>query len=677
MSLIICSNKTDGHNPLDRFSEDQAPFRFRNHLTNTLKLAPNSEVAVQSVKVNKDGLMRLTRFDNWLQFFNQNLRTNADDPLINNSELSTGMPIVCSPDMIDANKPEYVNADEFVSRMTTGMKKGWPHPDMSEDNTKCQVVRAGGGIIGGGFEGFRMTYDYHSQPTVNLFDTVPANWGNLALTHGEASTMDIDVNGQDITCLTSAPNINAGHPTSDNHNVVWMQNYPMSHNQSELIYDLTGLKEGGTQKLNGGFALGLVRGVNNNFSIIPYCATTDELSAFPHHYDYVVYSDQVPTVSGSNFYLKVGHMVYDTDRNGGNARPCCMDEIMYWDNVAGDFPASIWKPPFVASQGRYNMSTNINEFDELRFRIANEIVSIDIRSNSGGGGAKAGTWYNITSYENRAGLGAPKMSVPKPAGQTCWNLYPKVMIRLAGRNTSLMTYQGKDNGHQTGAGMVDDRDWYVRQLKQGQIRRCMEIDTRHYNNLDSALYYVQKGCSGALGTSILTDYENITILAPDRTHYLGTEEANMQNRLGYIARAILDNSQAVRVLQAIAYVSDAVPEIMDFSSQFIRLDNWTQTTQNAGTGRPSKILYHMPRFDTSNREVGTGLYFEPHQRVYVKLNNTEPLHVNELQLTICDNKERLTEDLTGQTIICLHVQVSPTPLINYSTGYLIEDKKGE
>ena len=57
MSLIICSNKTDGHNPLDRFSEDQAPFRFRNHLTNTLKLAPNSEVAVQSVKVNKDGLM--------------------------------------------------------------------------------------------------------------------------------------------------------------------------------------------------------------------------------------------------------------------------------------------------------------------------------------------------------------------------------------------------------------------------------------------------------------------------------------------------------------------------------------------------------------------------------------------------------------------------------------------
>ena len=124
----------------------------------------------------------------------------------------------------------------------------------------------------------------------------------------------------------------------------------------------------------------------------------------------------------------------------------------------------------------------------------------------------------------------------------------------------------------------------------------------------------------------------------------------------YIARGILDYSQGTVADQKVIYDSDVTPEIIDYSSQFIRLDNFTQTSYNAGTGRPSRILYHMPRFDNSNREIGTGLYFEPHQRVYIKLNNTEKIPANEFHLSICDNKERLITDLTGQTIICLHVR---------------------
>ena len=54
MSLVICSNQKDEVNLYDRSSLDQAPYRFRNHLTNPVQLPPNSEVAVQSVKINKE-----------------------------------------------------------------------------------------------------------------------------------------------------------------------------------------------------------------------------------------------------------------------------------------------------------------------------------------------------------------------------------------------------------------------------------------------------------------------------------------------------------------------------------------------------------------------------------------------------------------------------------------------
>ena len=70
----------------------------------------------------------------------------------------------------------------------------------------------------------------------------------------------------------------------------------------------------------------------------------------------------------------------------------------------------------------------------------------------------------------------------------------------------------------------------------------------------------------------------------------------------------------------------------------------------------------MPRFDQSNREIGTGLYYEPGERVYVKLNNSESIYLNELALSICDDKEVLVDDLTGETIIILHFKQSDTPL---------------
>ena len=133
--------------------------------------------------------------------------------------------------------------------------------------------------------------------------------------------------------------------------------------------------------------------------------------------------------------------------------------------------------------------------------------------------------------------------------------------------------------------------------------------------------------------------------------------------LGYNSHSVLDDTYAhTDTDNRTQYINDTTPELSDYGSMFVRLDNFTQTTYNGGTGRPSKILYHMPRFDSSNRDIGNSLYFEPHERSYIKFNNAEKLVLNELNISFCDNKERLIEDLVGQSIVVLHIKPSISPL---------------
>ena len=69
----------------------------------------------------------------------------------------------------------------------------------------------------------------------------------------------------------------------------------------------------------------------------------------------------------------------------------------------------------------------------------------------------------------------------------------------------------------------------------------------------------------------------------------------------------------------------------------------------------SKILYHLPRFDNSGAEVG-GLFFEPSERVYLKLNNIDDLFINDIEVDIVNSDETLATNLTGKTIVCFHIR---------------------
>lgn len=678
MSIVVCSNKRDNRE-YERFGEDQAPYRFRNHLKYGVEIPKNSEVAVQSVKINKDGLIKISDLSRFYQYLGINLRTTGAtlDPKVEDIDESVGWCVRCNPDMFGKDYPEFVNLGEFATRMTRGMITGMPHPDLDTANTFCKI-RTGNGdeVVGSGFTGFLFQYQFLPAEDYVLY-TPASDWKKLT-----NANLNITDDGA-ITTITCSQQTD---PNPNNNNVAWANKYPLSHIDGEVNFNTQSLMrnyqadpttEGADYGYGGDFQLGLLRGIPGNDgdqSRLPgNNILTDQLSRNKQAFDYVINCERLLDAGGGNRFLSVGNMVCDETADADLDMPLHLKEIFYFNNSDRDDynGGTHWRHQTEASgfiatnKSRYNMSTNIQRFDHFRIRIENERVNLQAMSSLGGDAgtanhpAVAGTYYNIASYAFVATHGAYIHNIPKPSGITTWNLYPKVAISQNGKSVDI-TQQSRDiNAVQSNP----DKDWYVRMVKNGELRYTLGIDTRYMYQTATSItnpIYPQQGTDETTG---LNNYVPILIVGNGEPQYVPTNDANMASLLGFNSHSVLDDTYSyLNEGQQTQYLNDVQPDLLDYGSMFVRLDNFTQKSYNAGTGRPSKILYHMPRFDTSNRDIGSALYFEPHERSYIKFQNADKLVLNEFNISFCDNQERLVEDLVGQSIVVLHIRPSSSPL---------------
>ena len=98
--------------------------------------------------------------------------------------------------------------------------------------------------------------------------------------------------------------------------------------------------------------------------------------------------------------------------------------------------------------------------------------------------------------------------------------------------------------------------------------------------------------------------------------------------------------------------STKIPTLLSTKTMFVRLENFTQNCVNARMGNRSKIIAHLPRFDG---QVETGrIFHQPTERVYLDLNNSEPLRVNSFDISFCYTNEQYATNLTGQAVVVLH-----------------------
>tara|TARA_R110001606_G_scaffold397527_1_gene574319 strand:- start:1922 stop:3997 length:2076 start_codon:yes stop_codon:yes gene_type:complete len=685
MSLVVCSNIKDevSYNPKDINS---APYRFHNSLKQTFKIPKNSEVAVQSVKINKSSSYNISRNDKWYEYWGPELLT-----LKRNSKDTPYRPISCFPKIVGDLPSESVGLNDFIQRIEDAINVGIPHPDYYGLQTLGSNIDA----TTNDFLGYKIGNKASSvlateQKFATKFNAVD-NWSAVWDQSDDALTFVPGVSGgADPVIKRTAP---LSAKTDSSQNSLELRNMPLSHKRGEVTFDLTGMMDTGAKTFQNTWQIGLVREIDRNTTYAQGNSEYGDPINFDERFstgfiqdgatdfgdfffDIVVSCEGL--VSGGPKKLKVHHATSNEELVGDDALSISLQEIDYYSWAGA---------PTEWGSDRYDIRNNPLELDRLTFRVENEIVSI-IASLANSTGVVAPTPFVraevvLTSFHQKS-LGATKPNYPIPMGQLQWDLYPRLIINgladgSTAREVSVLSYKtNPESTYNNYAFNNPDNSYTTRLGRTGQQPEYMELNRRAQYLFRGAGYadtYVYQGLTyddPATPTTIsawknpvaaspepATEDRNLQLVLSSATlYYEDTQGANLAARLGFEEDPILVNTYNGKVdgTDPLLYnfLSSELPSAHQTKSLFVRLDNFTQQSLNAGVGRPSKILYHIPRFDDSGRDHGTGLFFEPSERTYIKLNNSNDLYMNELQLSIANDDERLAVDLVGKTIICLH-----------------------
>jgi hypothetical protein len=608
MSLIICANQYEGTS--ERTSNNNQAYSFKNNLGTQMTIPKNSEIAVQSVKINKDGTITIKPSDIFYIYQGGLVGPSATFTDMNQSN--------SYPIQVQLNETgliEELTIDELNSRIQIALNRGIINLAFNGLQTSTLKRNSGTGV----FEGFeiKVSQQNASDSTKRIPATATPYYNGLEANYTYSAS----------GVFTSVNDI-----ANSNQRVAILTDYPLGNVGGKFQVDFDQASGTGTS-----WGVGLRRSRNNNTGIgastrKPQYFTDDgESLASSIFFDYVVMA--VQNAPASDRYLRVYQccikegVTYE-DAMSRNA-PVSMREIEYWGGH---------NPKFAAP---YNMSTNFANASYTHVEF--EMLGDELILNIGTSAATTALVHPVTL------TGSGKINVFKPIALTTELLYPQLWIQKKDKKLTVSNYSGK-----TGYTFGDpNRDWWARMEKQGLTNRfCKEVDTRYWADLTNAPMFAYKRPTG--GGYAETDKPPVLILTEDPVNYVNTVNANCELLLGFDSQSVVDDATYAK--PTYTFVSNTAPDVTSRGSAFIRLNNFTQQSFNAGKGALSKILYHIPRFDNSGNATGSDLFFEPTEKTYVALNNPNDLHINSFDVDIVTEEETFASDLVGKTIVVFHVR---------------------
>lgn len=629
MSLVVCSNEFNVSSNSGIFN----PADFKNYLDNPLELPPKSQVAVQSIKINKLGSIILNRFQRFGVYFGDTIDVNTEKDTISSIPIDTFLKTT------DDVKEEEVNYQELRKKIEEAFNFGLVHPDISA--TVTLNYNASYSAVN------NMSYKFTQKAVANSLNVRTDNWNQ------------IDPNAGDITYNNSTTIITA-NSTSPFNTINNLDN-PISlrHGVLEFLVPSTG----------SNFNVGLRRAdqptatkgatLRGNQEILfqenPIAADDGmeydydfRVSGTIQFYDYLV-SVQNGTPDLPNKRLFIKQLQYDS-----TAGEYVYNNVIYWGNDksignASQKPIDWTNASGIGTAGAY---------DRIKFSMKNEYIEVEIGNASG----YEQLTYHPDDYDG-SGYTPKNYNLMKPIDDTTRLLYPQVYIGANGSQITWNHYSGRTNSSQ-----YDLNKRYIEQGLESRLSR-MATNWHFLSVLDDSP--VARPIN-KLGThSKLNGYDVSLLLGPDDDYNdnnpIGqtdiTDVYNANEILGfpnaYIIEPPYPDSTDSGSEVSFTYDSESIPTGKSINSAFIRIKNLNLSTINAGLNRRSKIIYHIPRFDNSNNEVGEGLYFESPEKTYIDLNNSSPLTLSELNLDIVTQDETRIQDLTGRTIIVLHFREKP------------------
>ena len=636
MSLIITSNQGTENTP--EISNAFKPYSYQNRLLNTMKIPPNSEIALQSAKINKNGLFILDRT-------NSNFCTYFGDPITamhnDNIENSTGIPFRATIGAGEAfragDQKNEVNIEDMVGEIQKGVNEAAFHPSLiTGANSTSIAVSSVFDSSSEVFEGFSFVATQQTAKT----------------TRNKADIVWSDISKNQSYTFTET----GGEVTSTDVRGFYVQNreFPISQNQGEALFNFSEALTGDLNKAN--FMVGLSR-INKEGEF----EAAGQTAFLPPYFD--------TTIRGAGELLKTpiyprGQYVYadicvlklaselrvyqsGSRSNAGIGQGIYMNEIIYYGAHNPNFNTV------------YNIETNASGYEQIKFVLDNEEIKIFAVN------PKTATETLLCDFTTLRANGAVKNQCINPVNPAKWAMYPVMSVARRGpaahvdQKLSLESIDHYASYPKYDSTKYFNYDWWGWSQEYNQTIFCQELEMRDWNNHSRTVSSHGLGANGLLlpaGVNGSGGMESDLFIITARSDQYGrgsTELCNTQATLGFLGDPI-SRPTNVTLLSSTAQ-STTTPKLIANISLFIRLNNFTQNSMNARQGTLSKIIGHLPRFDNSGNETG-GLYFEPHEKTYISLNNPTELLINSFDIDIVYENETLCTALTGKTIVCLHIR---------------------
>jgi len=636
MSLLITSS-SEGAGQTNQIGIS-VPYQFRNNLKNPLIIEPLSEIAVESVKINR---MPQIDYEGALVanlWFGERLQEGG-------LEDSLSYFIPCENTIDEGSSPL-----DFSEKFKRILQENYScHPEIDSQNIEVNIISD----LIGGFTGFE--FKMPSLGGVPAGSTIPP-----AATRTQEDNLAGDgLLEWDGTTLTADGDNTFGQLMPIN-----AQGGPLSLNSGSLTYS--------SRSVTAGYTLGVSRciGVVDDDGFLE-SQGTDVLFGEEYNNDGVGpydqgFMDYCAQDDGSGS-VKLYHAVC-RGVNATGQPSTVMEEIKYYQKAASEFESNNVLNSCFAT-GTPQLSSKVGD---ITFRPNGENMEILF------GASIACSAIDVNA--------STKSQVPKPVGQTAWKMYPTVNLWEDGDNVDITRYEcrtgttiynnqpenswvtrctiptilgngsGLDQYEELDAGVTPTPRWNnaLRWPNSVDFRPAYQIlDADSKNTSALTGLRTRKVISG----SLITDYENIFIMGPSERYMprrIQGWQPNSMEALGFSPFAINVSSNMVSAFGA-SFRSATRPSMLSQHSTFVRVPTLTHETYNFGTGNPSKILYQVPRFDNAGTETGA-LFFQNPDKTFIDLKNTSELRVTDLDVHMVRKDERFAKDLTGSTEVVFHVR---------------------
>ena len=679
----------------------QHPYNFRNHINPPMKIPANSEVAVQSIKLFRKSIFSIpsdTTYSWYLgEPINDDRWQSGDDASMGSRYQGRSLSGIDSdniyigttslPFPVFIRKGNYT-PEQMAVELERGFKTAICHPDYFFMNNVSEQEDAGEN--GTGF-----TWSISNQGdhlTLNRVDgTALANTTCIGRVNGiSISNEATGGTGTDLTWERDTSKLTRTRADDGNWVGAILTDYPISLTNGNINYDVSDVS---ASSRGWGWRVGLVRPCMTDGREMPSYAEGNPESFF----DYAVSWAQVGGTTDA--YLQLEHAVWDPVK-----RKLVMEEVEYWNTgLTGVASAKITTTVMGAGQ----------RWKNIYFQCSGENILITAEQQDATIHTIANTPQNV--LESPAGtIKAVKTANPKPIGQTCWAMYPAMSLLYGTEGMKITQFSGIMNGaypptvttesafpnmilnsadpntiyypYPQSTDLANDihyssgQAYYMKSFDDPEILEgCINIDSRscyqtrdgvtqkEYIGLDETANqvcpYLWNGVivmptNNGWDTTAIGDY---TCHTDDVSLLLGFEGSSSLLQ-PYAGNTYALNEDTIAVTPNIPawwnLPSFTIPKLHS-TALFVKCGDLTHQSYNMGKGIPSKILYHIPRFNmggsNESGRFGAGeIFYEPSEKTYLDLNNPNELNFNDLEMSIVDKNERWATDLGGSTTIVLH-----------------------